>query len=100
MAIEMGTKNREVSSAVLLSGAEAELVKKGTGELSLFLSSQDVQLAETFRILIRFNDTKLDTMVFFKIFPFFTDTIDDEEYIEEDSTEDSQEDIKSNKTGV
>lgn len=39
MAIEMGTKNREVSSAVLLSGAEAELVKKGTGELSLFLSS-------------------------------------------------------------
>ena len=31
---------------------------------------------------------------------FYSDTIDDEEYIEEDSTEDSQEDIKSNKTGV
>lgn len=38
MAIEMGAKNREISSAVLLSGAEAELVKKGNGELSLFLS--------------------------------------------------------------
>ena len=65
MAIEMGAKNREISSAVLLSGAEAELVKKGNGEFSFFLSGHNwLRLLGLLSDLMTRSLQKLDTIHF------------------------------------